>query len=58
MRILVAITGASGLEYGRRLVELLRKQSDCDVSVVISSGAREVAKKEGALMRLPEADYE
>jgi len=54
MRILVAITGASGLEYGRRLVEIL-KQTDSEVSVVVSSGAAEVAKAEGA--KLPEADY-
>ncbi len=57
MRILVAITGASGLEYGRRLVEVLRKRGDCDVSVVVSSGAREVARKEGAGLRLPKEDY-
>jgi 4-hydroxy-3-polyprenylbenzoate decarboxylase len=54
MRILVAITGASGLEYGRRLVEIL-KQSDNEVSVVVSKGAIEVAKAEGT--ELPKADY-
>jgi len=54
MRILVAITGASGLEYGRRLVEVL-KQSNNEVSVVVSSGAAEVAKAEGT--KLPKADY-
>ncbi|MBU0527342.1 UbiX family flavin prenyltransferase [Candidatus Micrarchaeota archaeon] len=54
MRILVAITGASGLEYGRRLVEIL-KQTDNEVSVVVSSGAVEVAKAEGT--KLPKADY-
>ncbi len=54
MRILVAITGASGLEYGRRLVQVLR-ESDNDVSVVVSSGAIAVAKAEGG--KLPKADY-
>jgi len=58
MRILVAITGASGLEYGRRLVQVLKGRKDVETSVVVSSGAREVAKKEGAGIRLPEADYE
>lgn len=55
MRILVAITGASGLEYGRRLVAVLRKAKAVDVKVVVSSGAREVAKAEAAT--LPKADY-
>ena len=55
MRILVAITGASGLEYGRRLVQVLR-ESDADVSVVVSAGALAVAKAEGG--KLPKADYE
>jgi len=55
MRILLAITGASGLLYGTRLLEVL-KESGHDVSLVISSGAKEVAKAEGA--KLPKADYE
>ena len=54
MRILVAITGASGIIYGKRLVEAL-KQGKQDVSVVISEGAKKVAKAEGA--RLPVTDY-
>jgi len=54
MRILVAITGASGLEYGRRLVQVLRESGN-DVSVVVSSGAHAVAKAEGG--KLPKADY-
>ncbi|MFA6328454.1 MAG: UbiX family flavin prenyltransferase [Candidatus Micrarchaeia archaeon] len=54
MRILVAITGASGIIYGSRLAEVLRA-SKHDVSVVVSSGAKKVAKGEGA--RLPKADY-
>jgi 4-hydroxy-3-polyprenylbenzoate decarboxylase len=55
MRILVAITGASGIEYGMRLGEVLKKGKE-NVSVVASEGARKVAKEEGA--RLPKADYE
>ena len=55
MRILVAITGASGIIYGSRLVEVLRA-SRPNVSVVVSSGAKKVAKEEGA--SLPKADYD
>jgi 4-hydroxy-3-polyprenylbenzoate decarboxylase len=55
MRILVAITGASGLEYGRRLVAVLRKANGIDAKVVISSGAKKVAEAEGTA--LPKADY-
>ena len=54
MRILVAITGASGIIYGSRLVSAL-KESRQNVSVVVSAGAKKVAKAEGA--RLPAADY-
>jgi len=54
MRILVAITGASGIIYGTRLVQALRA-SKHDASVVISDGAKKVAKEEGA--KLPAADY-
>jgi 4-hydroxy-3-polyprenylbenzoate decarboxylase len=56
MRILVAMTGASGLEYGRRLVSVLRKTRGVDVKVVVSSGARKVADTEGGT--LPKADYD
>lgn len=55
MRILIAITGASGLEYGRRLAQVL-KEGGHDCAVVISSGARKVAEAEGT--DLPEADYD
>jgi 4-hydroxy-3-polyprenylbenzoate decarboxylase len=53
MRILLAITGASGLEYGRRLAEVLKKN---EVALVVSSGAKKVAEAEGT--KLPESDYE
>ena len=55
MRILVAITGASGIIYGNRLVEALHAMRP-NVSVVISSGAKMVAKAEGAT--LPRADFD
>lgn len=55
MRILVAITGASGLEYGRRLLEVLRKSRGIDTKVVVSSGAKKVAEAE--CTTLPKADY-
>jgi flavin prenyltransferase len=56
MRILVAITGASGLEYARRLVSVLKGMKGVETSVVVSSGAREVAKAEGG--KLPAPDYD
>jgi len=56
MRILVAVTGASGLEYGKRLIFILRKMKNVETCVVVSSGAKEVAKAEGAT--LPKADYD
>lgn len=54
MRILVAITGASGIVYGRRLAEVLRDGRH-EVAVVASSGAEKVAKAEGE--SLPKCDY-
>ncbi len=54
MRILLAITGASGLEYGRRLAEVLNKNNE--TKVVVSSGAKKVAEAEGT--ELPESDYD
>ncbi|MFA5077438.1 MAG: UbiX family flavin prenyltransferase [Candidatus Micrarchaeia archaeon] len=54
MRILVAITGASGLQYGSRLVSVLRSM-EADCKAVISSGAKKVAEAEG--IELPKADY-
>lgn len=56
MRILVAITGASGLEYGSRIISVLKKMKGVEACTVVSSGAYEVAKAEGS--RLPKADYD
>ncbi|MCX6770212.1 MAG: UbiX family flavin prenyltransferase [Candidatus Micrarchaeota archaeon] len=54
MRLLVAITGASGIAYGARLAEVLGKGKH-EIAVVVSSGAKKVAQAEGA--RLPKANY-
>ena len=55
MRILVAITGASGMIYARRLLLALRKSRQ-EVSVVVSAGAHEVARAEGE--KLPKGDFQ
>ncbi len=54
MRILLAISGASGMLYARRLLKAL-KAAKGDVKVVVSSGAKEVAAAEGET--LPKGDY-
>ena len=54
MRILLAISGASGMIYARRLADALRS-AKADVKVVVSQGAKAVAKAEGE--RLPRSDY-
>jgi 4-hydroxy-3-polyprenylbenzoate decarboxylase len=55
MRILLAMTGASGLLYGTRTLDALRSMKGHEVSAVISSGAKKVAAADGT--RLPEADF-
>ncbi len=54
MRILLAITGASGLIYGTRLVSALREAKQ-DVKVVVSAGAKEVSRAENSI--LPASDF-
>jgi len=54
MRIVVAISGASGTIYGVRLVEALKALRH-KVFVVISGPAGKVAKYEG--VKLPKADF-
>jgi polyprenyl P-hydroxybenzoate/phenylacrylic acid decarboxylase-like protein len=39
-RIIVGISGASGPHYGVRLVQVLREQTEVEVHLVLSSGAR------------------
>lgn len=46
MRILLAITGASGLAYGLRAYEILRQRKDAELFVVVSEGAKTVARYE------------
>jgi len=55
MRVLLAVTGASGMLYARRLVKAL-KNAKVDVKTVVSSGAAAVAKAEGE--QLPRTDYD
>jgi len=55
MRILVAITGASGIAYSRRLVQALTDGGH-EIKVVVSKGASKVAEAEGE--PLPKSDYE
>jgi 4-hydroxy-3-polyprenylbenzoate decarboxylase len=56
MRILVAITGASGIIYGKRLSEVLKKTKGCEVYTIVTKGALAVAKAEGE--KLPSSDFE
>ncbi len=55
MRILVAISGASGIIYGRRLVELLKKSGN-ETFVLVTKGAEKVAEAEGE--KLPKSDFD
>ena len=55
MRILVAISGASGIVYGSRLAEELKKPSH-KTYVIVTGGAKKVAKAEGAL--IPKSDFD
>ncbi|VVB99843.1 Flavin prenyltransferase UbiX [uncultured archaeon] len=54
MRILLAISGASGMIYARRLAKAL-KDAKVDVTIVVSKGAEKVAEAEGEA--LPKGDY-
>ena len=54
MRIVLAITGASGLQYGVRLHEVL-KELGHEVWVIHGSGTNEVAEAEG--VKVPKADF-
>jgi len=41
MRLIVGISGASGVEMGYRLLLALKAQPDCELHLVLSEGARE-----------------
>jgi len=47
MNVLVGITGASGVVYALRLIEVLREKG-IDIDCVASDGAKKIAKHEGA----------
>ncbi len=53
MRIVLAITGASGIAYGTRALELLKGRRGISLFTVISDGARDVAKAEGMALPVP-----
>lgn len=46
MRIIVGITGATGVEMGYYLLKALRSIDDCEIHLIMSSGARETWKLE------------
>jgi 4-hydroxy-3-polyprenylbenzoate decarboxylase len=54
MRILLAISGASGAIYGARMADALKEAGE-DVKIVISSAAKKIAKEEG--IKLPPSDF-
>ncbi len=55
MKLLIGISGASGMPYAKALIDELKKQGH-DVKAVISKGARNVAKYEHTT--LPKSDYD
>lgn len=46
MEILLAISGASGVIYGKRLLEFLSKHDNIEVDLIISNAARELIDDE------------
>ncbi|MCC7569853.1 UbiX family flavin prenyltransferase [Candidatus Micrarchaeota archaeon] len=55
MKILVVISGASGVIYGKKLVEKL-KENKINTKVIVTEAAKKVAHYEK--VELPESDYE
>ena len=45
-RLIIGISGASGVTYGVRLLEVLRNISDIEVYLIISPSAEIIIKKE------------
>ncbi|MFW6040907.1 MAG: UbiX family flavin prenyltransferase [Thermoplasmatota archaeon] len=46
MKILLAITGASGVIYGKRTLEVLSKKKDVQVDLIVSESAKKLIKME------------
>jgi 4-hydroxy-3-polyprenylbenzoate decarboxylase len=46
MDIVIGITGASGVIYGLRLLEILRKKQDCNLHLIISKNASQLIEYE------------
>ena len=46
MRILIGLTGASGIIYGVRLLELLAKMNEIETYLIVSEAAREILRYE------------
>ena len=40
MRIIVAVTGATGVQMSEILLRALRYQDDCEIHLIVSEGAR------------------
>ena len=40
MRIIVAVTGATGVQMSEILLRALRYQKDCEIHLIVSEGAR------------------
>ena len=55
MKILLAITGASGVIYGKRLYEKIKRLGH-NIKLIISENAKTVAELEG--VSLPNEDYD
>jgi len=57
MRILVVITGASGILYGKRLVDILKTKymNGNEITVIVSDSAKKVATVDGT--NIPHSDY-
>ncbi len=46
MKILLAITGASGVVYGKRLLEVLSERDEIQVELIVSEAAKELMQTE------------
>ncbi|MFP4142600.1 MAG: UbiX family flavin prenyltransferase [Candidatus Natronoplasma sp.] len=49
MKLLLCITGASGIRYGTRLLEILSKKDTVDVDVVLSEAGKDLLNRESKL---------